>query len=66
MVTLDGTSHNASVPLEMIAHTIAVGETVTLQLVATTVAYATPRLGGSITFTKIHIALPKPRGLTAR
>jgi hypothetical protein len=30
----------------------------TLQLVATTSAYATPRLGGSVNFSKIRISLP--------
>ncbi len=36
----------------------------TLQLVATTVAYAPPRLGGRVEFTKVHVALPTVRGLT--
>ena len=39
-VTLDGKPHTTTVPLEMISHTIAKGETVTLQLIATTPAYA--------------------------
>src|SRR4029077_6921421 len=33
-VTLDGETHTAKIPLEMVAHTLAPGETVTLQLVA--------------------------------
>ena len=37
-----------------------------LQLVATTVAYATPRLGGSVQFTHIHIALPVASDITPK
>lgn len=40
------------------------GTTITLQLVATTVAYAVPRLGGSIDFSAIAIKLPTGSGLT--
>jgi hypothetical protein len=47
----------------MISHTFANGESVTLQLVASTVAYAPPRFGGSVDFTKIHVALPMAKGL---
>ncbi len=65
-VTLDGHPHTASVALEMIAHTLAPGDTITLQIVATTVAYSPPRFGGSIEFTKIHIALPKAAGRLKR
>ena len=57
-VTLDGQTHTTSVPLEMVAFTGKPGDHIELQLVATTVAYATPRLGGSVEFTHIHIALP--------
>ena len=57
-VILDGTSHTTEVPLEMIAFTAKVGSSLTLQLVATTVAYAQPQLGGSIDFSAITIKLP--------
>lgn len=57
-VTLDGTDHTATVPMEMIAHRVRPGKTLTLQLVATTVAYAGPRLGGSVTFDDITVELP--------
>jgi ABC-2 type transport system ATP-binding protein len=57
-VTLDGASHTAEVPLEMIAYTAHEGTTLTLQLAATSVAYAVPRLGGSIDFSTIEITLP--------
>ncbi len=57
-VTLDGRSHTTAVPLETVAYTGSPNDHIELQLVATTVAYALPRLGGSIDFTHIHIALP--------
>ena len=57
-VVLDGASHTTTVPLEMVAHFMVAGSSLTLQIVATTVAYATPRLGGSVTFDAIDIALP--------
>ncbi|HEV7524913.1 MAG TPA: alpha/beta fold hydrolase [Acidimicrobiia bacterium] len=57
-VTLDGKSHTVSVPLEVVAYTAHPGSTLTLQLVATTTAYAQPRLGGSVTFDKIDLRLP--------
>lgn len=63
-IELDGTEHTTSIPLEWISHTFAAGESVTLQLVATTVAYAPPRLGGAIDFTKVHIELPIASRLT--
>ena len=63
-VTLDGQSHTVAVPLEAIAFTLHPGATVTLQLVATTVAYAQPRLGGSVTFSAIGIDLPVSGGVT--
>ena len=63
-VELDGAEHSTSVPLEWISHTLAPGESVTLQLVATTVAYSAPQLGGRIEFTKVHVELPIAKGLT--
>ncbi len=63
-VTLDGVSHTVTVPLEMIAFTAHVGSSVSLQLVATTVAYAQPRLGGSVDFTGIQIQLPVDTAMT--
>ena len=62
-VALDGKRHTVAIPLEMISHTFAAGESATLQLVASTVAYAPPRFGGTINFTKIHIELPIAKGL---
>ena len=63
-VTFDGHAHVADVPLEIVAYTATPTSHVELQLVATTVAYATPQLGGSATFTGIHLTLPVAAGLT--
>lgn len=57
-VKLDGKRHRVTAPLESVAHTLPRGGRVTLQLVATTVAYAKPRLGGSVTFDRVIVALP--------
>ena len=65
-VTLDGASHTTSVPLEMISFSFVPGTSVTLQLVATTGAYAVPRLGGNVDFTKVHVELPVVTGLTRK
>jgi ABC-2 type transport system ATP-binding protein len=65
-VTLDGKPHETSVPLEVVAYTAHAGAHVTLQMVATTTAYAEPRLGGSITFDSIDLSLPVAAGLKAR
>ncbi len=57
-VVLDGAAHTVTVPLEMVAHFMVSGTSLTLQIVATTVAYAAPRLGGTVTFEAIDISLP--------
>jgi ABC-2 type transport system ATP-binding protein len=57
-VTLDGKQHTTSVGLEDIAFTTSASGHLVLQLVATTVAYAPPHLGGSVHFDNIKIALP--------
>jgi ABC-2 type transport system ATP-binding protein len=57
-VTLDGRTHTVSLPLEMVVAALRPGHRLTLQLCATTVAFATPRLGGSITFSRISLSLP--------
>jgi ABC-2 type transport system ATP-binding protein len=63
-VTLDGSTHTVSIPLEIVAYTATPASHVELQLVATTVAYATPRLGGSVDFSSIRLALPVASTLT--
>lgn len=62
-VTLDGRRHTVTLPLETVAYTAAAGSTLQLQLVATTTAYITPRLGGTITFAHVHVSLPTVQGL---
>jgi len=57
-VTLDGKSHTATVPLEIVAYTATPASHLELQLVATTTAYAVPQLGGSVTFSVVRVALP--------
>jgi ABC-2 type transport system ATP-binding protein len=55
---LDGATHEVTLPLEVISHSAPAGSSITLQLVATTVAYATPRLGGSVEVESIRVTLP--------
>ena len=62
-VTLDGKSHNMNIPLESVGYTAKAGASLELQLVATTVAYVTPRLGGTITFDRIKVEVPTVKGL---
>ena len=63
-VTLDGRSHTVTIPMETVAYTATPGTRLELQLVSTTVAYATPRLGGSVDFTGIRVVLPTATGLS--
>jgi ABC-2 type transport system ATP-binding protein len=63
-VILDGRSHTVTLPLETVAYTAKPGSTLELQLVATTVAYITPRLSGSIDFARIRVVLPTAKGLS--
>ncbi len=65
-VTLDGHVHTLSVPLEMVAFTGARHAVVDLQLVATTVAYAQPRMGGAIHFSSVEVSLPVAATITPR
>jgi ABC-2 type transport system ATP-binding protein len=60
-VTLDGHSHTTTVPLEVVVQAMTPGHPLTLQLVATTVAYAKPRLGGTVSFERVHVSLPVAR-----
>jgi hypothetical protein len=39
------------------------GSSLQLQLVATTVAYITPRLGGTINFDRVKVEVPTAKGL---
>lgn len=62
-VELDGAEHTVTVPLESIIQFLKAGETITLQVVATTGAYAQPRLGGQIEFSSVSLSLPTTEAL---
>lgn len=47
----------------MIVFSATAGSKLTIQLVASTVAYAQPRLGGSVGFGAIDLELPTTTGL---
>jgi hypothetical protein len=49
----------------MVVFTAKPGARLTLQLVATTVSYATPRLGGTIDFDSVNVELPTVSANTA-
>ena len=57
-VTLDGETHTAKIPLEMVAHTLAPGETVTLQMVASAVEYQALWSSGKLNVSNIKLSLP--------
>lgn len=57
-VTLDGRAHEVTIPLETVVHRVRKGDRLTLQLVATTVAYSQPRLDGTVEFDDISVAYP--------
>ena len=61
-VQLDGNTHTTTVPLEMIVFSAQPGSKLTLQLIATTPAYAQPRLGGQVKFTAVDVELPTVTG----
>ena len=63
-VTLDGRPHSLTIPLETIGYTTKAGAPLELQLVPTTVAYFTPRLGGTVKFSRITVVLPTVKGLS--
>ena len=56
-VTLDGEEHVASVSLEQVAHTLAPGQTVTLQIVASAVTYQAFS-SGRLTVKSLSLTLP--------
>ncbi len=61
---LDGREHTVEVPMEVVSFAARAGSSVTLQVVATTVAYAVPRLGGAVELSRIEVSLPVVEGLT--
>ncbi|MGN6695399.1 MAG: hypothetical protein ACTHN0_14580, partial [Aquihabitans sp.] len=65
-VTPDQKTHTATADLEMIAHHVSPGHTLTLQIVAATSAYGIPTPEGTITFETIDISVPTadPKAIT--
>ncbi len=63
-VTLDGKDHTVEAELEVISEALTPDSDLALQLVATTVAYSEPQLGGSVTFEGIDVSLPVAGDLT--
>lgn len=63
-VVLDGEEHTTEVPLEVVSYATTADTRLTLQLVATTVAYAQPLPGGSVTFESVEVTLPVAEGIT--
>ena len=57
-VTLDGEKHTVKIPLEMVAHTLGPGETVTLQLVASAVEYQALWSSGVLNVSSMKLSLP--------
>jgi ABC-2 type transport system ATP-binding protein len=57
-VTLDGQSHTVKVPLEMVAHTLQPGESVTLQLAASAFPYETITSLGQLNVSSMSLSLP--------
>lgn len=57
-VTLDGGTHTVTVSLEHIAHTLAPGETLTLQITGSSVAYANLSTSGVMNVSAMSVALP--------
>ena len=57
-VTLDGQSHDVDLPLEMVAHTLRPGESVTVQIVASAVQYESIWSLGALNVSNMTLALP--------
>jgi ABC-2 type transport system ATP-binding protein len=57
-VTLDGRTHTVTIPLEPVAHTLAPGQTVTLQLVASAALYTIVTSPGVLNVSNMQLALP--------
>ncbi len=62
-LVLDGTPQTVELDMEIVARHVEPGDTLTLQLVATTPAFATPRLGGEVAFATIDVSLPTTAAL---
>lgn len=65
-VILDGQPHEITIALEPVAHTLRPGQTVTLQLVASSTTYATLTSFGSLQVTGMRLSLPTADPTTIR
>ncbi len=57
-ITCDGLLHRADVAMEDLAFAAGKDAKLTLQLVASTVAYAVPQMGGDVDFSRIELSIP--------
>lgn len=57
-ITCDGLMHQTDASMEDVAFAASKGAKLTLQLVATTVAYAVPQMGGNVDFSRIELTIP--------
>jgi ABC-2 type transport system ATP-binding protein len=57
-LNLDGKSHQVSRPLEVVAHTLRPGSSVTLQITASATNYGLQRATGTVDFKHIDLRLP--------
>jgi len=57
-VTLDGGTHTVTVPMEMVAHTLAPGQSVTVQVVASAINFLNFYSWGAITVEEMSVSLP--------
>lgn len=57
-VQLDGQTHTVTVPLEQVAHTLAPGQTLTVQIVTSSFAFLNFYSGGAITIDELSVRLP--------
>ena len=66
-VTLDGQQHTLTIPMEMVAQTLAPGQTVTLQVVASAFPYETIWTSGVLNVSGMELTLPTadPAAITA-
>jgi ABC-2 type transport system ATP-binding protein len=63
-VVLNDRPQTITVPLETIGYTARAGSSLELQIVATTVAYVTPRLGGALHVSHASVELPTVKGVS--
>jgi ABC-2 type transport system ATP-binding protein len=65
-VTLDGQTHTVTIPLEQVAHTLSAGQTLTLQVVASTANYENFGSFGVLNVTNLGVSLPTITDAVAR